>query len=393
MFDSVDVLPSLFETSETDGRLNAYNAIRHAQASAGEIAMVSIGDVAQLEGDALTTTTLSFPVMREGTVEPATVHWEIADGTATVADGDYTIESTAGELTFSGSDTEYIHVMVQGDSHDESHETLFVNLVGVDSEFGDAFIGDAQGVGTILNDDTTVHISDAQVTEGDERIGFLDVFVSSESDRLERPYGLTFGPDGNGDGHEDLYVASSSTNSVLRYDGRTGAYVDAFVEADAGGLRGPHTAIFGPDGELYVSSGDSDRVLRYDGATGEFIDEFVPAGVSPLESPRGMVFGPDNTLYVSSSGTSQVLNYRADGEYVGVSASGNGLDFPTGVTFGPDLDENGRPDLFVNSRYTDQVLRYDATNGEYLGEFVARVAADLHCHMTSSLTRKTHNST
>ena len=35
--------------------------------------------------------------------------------------------------------------------------------------------------------------------------------------------GSLFGPDGNGDGAQDLYVSSQNSNSILRYDGRTGS--------------------------------------------------------------------------------------------------------------------------------------------------------------------------
>ena len=50
---------------------------------------------------------------------------------------------------------------------------------------------------------------------------------------LVRAQGLTFGPDGN------LYVSSSVNDQVLRYDGSTGAFLDAFVSQGSGGLDGP----------------------------------------------------------------------------------------------------------------------------------------------------------
>jgi secreted PhoX family phosphatase len=66
---------------------------------------------------------------------------------------------------------------------------------------------------------------------------FIDVFVSSESGGLGSPDGMLFGPDGN------LYVASDSTDEVLRYDGVTGAFIDVFV---SGGGCLP-SAEFGPN--------------------------------------------------------------------------------------------------------------------------------------------------
>jgi hypothetical protein len=46
----------------------------------------------------------------------------------------------------------------------------------------------------------------------------------------------------------DLLVVSTGTNEVLRYDGATGAFIDAFVTAGSGGLVDPSGITFGPDG-------------------------------------------------------------------------------------------------------------------------------------------------
>ena len=63
-------------------------------------------------------------------------------------------------------------------------------------------------------------------------------------------------------------------------------------------------------------------------------------------------------ILVSSRFTDQVLRYDlASGAFLGVFASGGGLDNPVGLTFGPDGN------LYVASGETDQVLRYDGTSG------------------------------
>ncbi|MEK6224581.1 MAG: hypothetical protein N2A97_06970 [Thermodesulfobacteriales bacterium] len=71
---------------------------------------------------------------------------------------------------------------------------------------------------------------------------------------------------------QELFVGSVLSNEVLRYNGRTGAFIDAFVSAESGGLEKPAGLVFGPDGNLYVGSVVSNEVLRYDGMTGAFID-------------------------------------------------------------------------------------------------------------------------
>ena len=64
--------------------------------------------------------------------------------------------------------------------------------------------------------------------------------VSTFATGLDNPRGLKFGPDGN------LYVASRGTDSILRFDGATGAFIDEFVASGSGGLNDPHFLAFTP---------------------------------------------------------------------------------------------------------------------------------------------------
>jgi hypothetical protein len=128
----------------------------------------------------------------------------------------------------------------------------------------------------------------------------------------------------------------------MRYDGRTGAFIDAFIAPDSGDLVQPSDLLFQGD-RLLVSdaalaccvsmrtagrpsvshrsrqrraeqlpAGDprslrrpvrqrpaGRRVLRYDGATGAFLGSFVDTGSGGLGEPTGLDFGSDGDLYVA----------------------------------------------------------------------------------------------
>ncbi|UWU50484.1 pre-peptidase C-terminal domain-containing protein [Limnospira indica PCC 9438] len=115
------------------------------------------------------------------------VNYATADGTATVADGDY--EPTSGELVFARGQTErVIRVPVIGDTEVEPDETFKVIL----SEPENADLGRDQATGTILNDDglvsANISIADTQILEGDRGRSFAEfkVTLDSPSDQIVR---------------------------------------------------------------------------------------------------------------------------------------------------------------------------------------------------------------
>ncbi|HET6976980.1 MAG TPA: Ig-like domain repeat protein [Pyrinomonadaceae bacterium] len=110
---------------------------------------LSINDVSIAEGNS-GTTNLSFTVtLSAASAATINVGYATADGTALTIDNDY--QGTSGTLTFNPGDlTKPITVVINGDQKTELDETVLVNL----SNAVNAVIADAQGVGTILNDDT-----------------------------------------------------------------------------------------------------------------------------------------------------------------------------------------------------------------------------------------------
>jgi chitinase len=112
-----------------------------------------IDDVSKLEGDSGTTAFL-FTV-RLSTVSGARTNFAFAtaDGTATVADGDYMpTESTRLTIPI-GAMSIRIEVQVAGDSTGEPDETFQLNISDPPNSTPNAVIVDGHAIGTILNDD------------------------------------------------------------------------------------------------------------------------------------------------------------------------------------------------------------------------------------------------
>ncbi len=77
------------------------------------------------------------------------------------------------------------------------------------------------------------------------------------------------------------------SNTVVRYNASTGAFVDVFVSAGSGGLDAPTGIAFGKDGSLLVSSYNTDSIKRYDATTGVYIDDFVTSAREASALPWG----------------------------------------------------------------------------------------------------------
>ena len=165
------------------------------QPSYAEDALVQIGDPAvfTVSLSALSTT-------------PVTVNYATADGTAT-AGSDY--QSMSGTLTFApGETSKTITVQVIGDRLAEPNETFTVNLRNPTN----ANIGNGQGVGTILDDEPRISISDVSKKEGRTGQTTLFTFTVTLSAAYDQPVTMLFRTvDGTATTSDHDYVAQTGT--------------------------------------------------------------------------------------------------------------------------------------------------------------------------------------
>ena len=174
------------------------------------------------------------------------------------------------------------------------------------------------------------------------------------------------GPDGQ------LYVGDGFRETILRFDGRTGAFRGTRLSPKSGQWRA-----FGPDGHLYVSNTVSntfmDAILRFDGRTGTFLNVFVPRGSGGLVGHGGPVFGLDDHLFVINNGNSEISRFDgrtgiplpAPGQAGAtfIPAGSGGLRLATELTFGPDGHLYVSGGFAVSDGFRGTILRFDGQTG------------------------------
>lgn len=189
----------------------------------------------------------------------------------------------------------------------------------------------------------------------------LGAFVERGTSGLQWPRALAV------DGERNVYVASGRTDSVLAFDGQTGELVRRF---EGGGLRRPAALLIAGRDRLLVACEADNSVVQFDLDSGRPLGVLVRPGDGGLDGPSAMIRSGDGSLLVASERTNQVLSYDwTRGEFKKVAFAGGGLSGPSGLLWDGQY-------LLVASRNTDSVLRY-APDGTYLGEFVSGGSAGL----------------
>jgi hypothetical protein len=188
---------------------------------------------------------------------------------------------------------------------------------------------------------------------------FKDVFIADDGgvDKLNRPIGLVFGPDGN------LYITSyradpTDTDSIRIYS-KVGVF-QRKIDLDAAGVTDANRTyasaiLFGPDGRLFAPISNvlnHGEVRRYNVNDGTY-DSFIKAG-GELQYPWFLTFGKTNPTTLVYPSTPTII-----------------WDNPTDIVYGTSLSS-----IQLNAKASDSVsgvpvpgtFVYTPQSGTVLGE-------------------------
>jgi uncharacterized delta-60 repeat protein len=279
---------------------------------------LSIDDVSAAEGNTGSTTVTFTVTLSAASLQAVMVDFATADGTA-MAGSDY--EAAGGTLTFSqGETTQTIDVTLSGDVLFEPSETFVVAL----SNAVNAIINDAEGTGTITNDEAlpALSIDDVTVTESD-----LSSMATARSSHtatrlLDGRVVVTGGR--TGIASAEVYDPGTGTWSptgslatgrwvhaaTLLTDGRVlvaGGWNDANVFASAE-VYDPSTGTWSPTGSMAQARWDSSATLLPDGKVLVAGGTVVVGGVT-LTLASAEVYDPSTGSW---SGTGSLATARAN---------------------------------------------------------------------------------
>src|SRR5215218_1718341 len=163
-------------------------SLASASSNAEPLATLSIDDVTVAEGDTGTVVATFIVTLSAPSNDTVTVDYATADSAATSPADYVAIETTT--LTFAPNETsKQVTVVVNGDTLNESNEGFLVNLTN--PTFAD--LVDAQGVGTIMDDDPAPALSIDNVTVPVE--GNSDTVNATFTVNLNTPSGLAVSVD------------------------------------------------------------------------------------------------------------------------------------------------------------------------------------------------------
>ncbi|MGI9597852.1 MAG: Calx-beta domain-containing protein, partial [Acidimicrobiales bacterium] len=284
---------------------------------------VSVGDASSVEGAQGVTTPVSVDItLSSPAVAPVSLTVATADGTATVADNDYTALSQTVNFAI-GEDTQSVSIDFIGDDTQEPNEAL--TLVASAPSAG-LTIGDGTGDISILNDDSVaVIVGDASITEGaagttdtvtvtvsltQPALAAVDVDINTADDTATVA-------DGDYVSHTEtvsFLVGESSKDVILTVNGDDTPEPDEQFLVQASNVTGGATIADGT-GAVTIVNDDVISVSIGDGTTAEG----AAGGSTPVLLDVTLAQPAAGTLTVEVSTTDGTATV-ADSDYVAISS-------------------------------------------------------------------------
>jgi N,N-dimethylformamidase beta subunit-like, C-terminal/Domain of unknown function (DUF4082)/Bacterial Ig-like domain/Calx-beta domain/Bacterial Ig domain/Purple acid Phosphatase, N-terminal domain len=318
-------------TSATAGQTPSLNDITFTAAGGAIPPAISISDLSINEGDVGQTNAVVTLTLSATSPSTVTVQYVTADGTA-AATTDYTAGS--GTATFTpGTTSTTVTIPVNGDTTVEPNETFFVNLTSPVN----GTITDAQGVVTIVNDDSTLSeltLGNGTVTEGNTGSISATFTVTLTPAKTTGPVTVSYQTaDGTATAGSD-YVATSGTLTIPA--GTTtqtitvpvlGDTLDEANETFLVRLSAPVGAALGTpsQGTGTITDNDATPAFRISDVS---LNEGSGGGtvLATFTVTLSAVSGRATSVnYATSNGTATV----GSGDYVAASGT---LSFPAGTT-------------------------------------------------------------
>jgi LPXTG-site transpeptidase (sortase) family protein len=249
------------------------------------IPSIIINDVTVQESDGVATFTVALSNPSSATI---TVDYATSDNTA-VDGADY--NATSNVLIFApGETTKTIDVTILEDLIDETAETFFVNL----SNSTNSVIADAQGLGTILDNDPvpSIIINDVTVLESDGVATFTVALSNPSSSTITVDYATS-------DNTAIAGLDYVSTSNVLTFTpGETSKTVDVTILSDV---------IFELSETFFVNlSNPTNSTIADAQGVGTILDNAVAPGISKSFSPDSITLGSTSTLTINLSNSNPV---------------------------------------------------------------------------------------